>query len=129
MNLTLFDVDPEQPTGEQLRAEGVAACLAADDAPHRGLRQLVEDVLDELIASGRVFDADDVRRALPADVQQRISPNLTPSVFSEYSRRGLIRPVGWSRSLARSRHRGSFRRWLGAAMSEPAQVPRQRRAP
>jgi hypothetical protein len=116
---TLFDL-PDEPTGRQLRDEGVAALLDADAAPHRGRRQYVEDILDTLIASGRVFDADDVRRALPDEVRNQLPVNLVPACFGEYSRQGRIKQVGWSRSRVRSRHSGAFRRWIGAACIEEA---------
>lgn len=114
-----------QPTGGQLRDEGVTAAIAADTAAHRGHRDAIEQALDELITSGRAFTADDIRSRLPAEVQERIPPPLLPAVLRAACQRGLIRHVGWASSTRATRHAGPLRRWVGVPVSA---VPEQRRA-
>lgn len=109
---TLFD-DPE-PTGAELRDRGIADALAADVAPQRGLRDDLEAVLDRLIASGAVFTADDLRRRLPRDVDQRVGPALVGAVFRVAANRGAIRACGWATSERPGRHRGVHRTWIGS---------------
>lgn len=110
---------PHEPTGEQLRDEGVTAALDADRAPHRDLRAEIARVLDTFVAAGEPFTADDVRDALPDDVQQRAAPNLLSATFSHYARSGRIASVGWTTSSRPSRHQGVIRRWVGASGSIP----------
>lgn len=120
MNRSLFDNpnDNSEEAGRRLRDQGVQACLDADFAPHRSLREIVEAVLDEFIARRTWFGADDVRRRIPADDLQRMSPNLVPSCFSHYARHGRIKQVGWTRSTFKTRHAGSQRLWVGADVTE-----------
>lgn len=101
-------------TGAELRDQGVADAIAADTAVHRGLRTDIEAILDTLAQSGQVFTADDIRRFLPADVRDRIPPNLLPAVVRTASMRGEIEHIGWGISIRSSRHAGPVRRWIGA---------------
>ncbi|GAA2773605.1 hypothetical protein [Saccharopolyspora taberi] len=100
-------------TGEQLQLAGVEANLAAATAPHRSdFLHYAEIALAELIAEGNEFDAEDVRKRIPADVQPH-SPNVLPSLFSRAARAGLITYVGNRRATRRSRHAGRISRWTG----------------
>lgn len=110
---TLFD-DPQPLTGAELRDRGHEATLDADAAVHRGFREHVEAALDQLAAAGAVFTADDVRRRLPRDVEQRIGPALVGAVVRVYANRGVIRACGWAPSERPGRHRGAHRQWIGS---------------
>jgi len=92
------------------RHEGQAAALAAATAGHRDHRDRAESALDELIAAGRPFTADDVRRlAGPLD---DAGPNLLPSVIGTAASRRLIVPAGEYRSTRRSRRASRNRVWI-----------------
>lgn len=106
---TLFD----QPSGAELRDRGISAVLAADTAAHRGFRPDVERVIDALIASGTEFSADTVWDRLPADVQERISPNVVSAVFRIRSNQGAIRSVGVAKSTRPRRRCGIQLTWVG----------------
>lgn len=106
-------------TGSQLRDEGINAVLDADVAPHRGCREHIERVLDELIAAGHPFCADDVHKLLPEDMQPH-SPYLIPALFRVYRTREQIRQVGWATSTRPTRHAGVVRMWVGAEHTEAA---------
>ncbi|GGU61734.1 hypothetical protein [Lentzea flava] len=110
-----------QPTGAQLRDAGVADVLAADQAVHRGYRDEIESVLEELIASGAEFTADDLQARLTDDTRLRAAPSLISAVIAVAARQGRIRQTGWGTSTRPTRHHGVLRRWRGPDM--PGQVP------
>jgi hypothetical protein len=98
--------------GEQLRMIGIDACLAAAVSINRTYRQHAEAVITELIAAGDPFTADDVRRAMPTDLEAH-HPNVLPSLLGCLSARGAIKPVDWATSGRRSRHASRNRVWIG----------------
>lgn len=111
--------EPQHLTGEQLRDRGIANVLDADNAVHRGVRELIERTLDRLIDQGSPFTADDVHALLPEDAQPH-SSNLLPAAFRTYRVAGLITQVGWSTSTRPTRHAGVVRMWIGAEHPEAA---------
>lgn len=106
--------DNPNPTGRDLRDQGLTAVLAADEAVHRQYRRAIEQALDELIVEGIEFTADDVAERLPQDVREHAAPSLVSAVFAVYSRQKRIECVGFGTSSRRSRHCGAVRRWIGA---------------
>ncbi|MEV6226870.1 hypothetical protein AB0L88_03115 [Saccharopolyspora shandongensis] len=99
------------------RHEGQAAALAAATAGHRDHRHRVEAALAQLIAAGREFTADDLRRV--ADVSDA-RPNLLPSVLGCAARDGLIVRVGDYASRRRPRRGSRNGTWIAATASESA---------
>lgn len=106
-----------EPTGEQLRDQGIADVLDADDAVHRGAREHIARALEELIGRGRPFTSDDVHELLPEDVQPH-SPNLLPAVVRAFRGAKRIEQVGWSTSTRPTRHAGVIRQWIGSDTAE-----------
>ena len=104
-----------EPTGAQLRDAGIDAVLAADVAVHRGFRKVIDAALDELIASGAEFSADDLQLRLDDTTRASAAPNLVSAAIALASRQGRIRHVGWGTSTRPARHCGVQRRWVGAA--------------
>lgn len=104
-----------EPNGRTLRDQGWEAVQAADTAPHRGYRHHVEVALAELIRTGQMFDADEIRRRVPDEVEAH-SPNLLPSVLGSWARAGRIVPIGYRNSGRASRHASRNRVWIGAAL-------------
>ena len=108
-----------EPTGDELRDQGVSDCLSADNAIHRGHRPLVEHALDELITLGLPFTSDDVREYLGPNFQPH-SANLLPSVIQNYAATRRIIATGWTRSTRPSRHGGVVRVWIGVQTEDAA---------
>lgn len=105
----------DEPTGQQLKAAGVQAALAASEAVHREhVRAAVEAALDGLIASGREFHADDLWQQLDDDTRARAPGTLVSALFAGAVTSGRIELVGYSCSNRPSRHRGLFRIWRRA---------------
>lgn len=102
-----------EPTGEDLRDEGVAAVLDADEAVHRGHRKVIEEAIDVLAESGETFTADDVQSALDDETRLRAAPNLIGALFNHYRNAGRIERVGWTTSTRTARHAGVLRQWTG----------------
>jgi hypothetical protein len=98
--------------GEQLRLDGVHANLAAATAINRTYRDHAEEVITRYIRQGALFTADDIHRLIPEGIEPH-SPNVLPSLLAYYSRRKLIRPVGWAASGRASRHASHNRIWRG----------------
>lgn len=107
--------DHDQLTGQQLKAAGVEAVLAADEAPHRNYRAVLETALEQLVMSGDTFTADDLWRLIDDDTKRHVSPNLVPALFAGAVSAGRIVRVGFECSTRPSRHGGLFRRWRAAA--------------
>lgn len=107
----------EQETGRQLRADGEAAVIAADQAPYRDAAKHIDAAIVELAGTGRPFTAEDVRARVGgiAIVQARMSeaPNLLPALMSAASNRGLIRHIGWAESTRPSARSRAIRLWEG----------------
>lgn len=108
-------MDHDQPTGHQLKAAGVEAVIAADEAPHRNYRAVLEVALETLIMGGREFTADDVWPLVDEDTRKHAAPNLLPALFAGAVAAGRIERVGYECSTRPSRHGGLFRRWRAAA--------------
>lgn len=108
-----------QLTGEQLRDQGYSDVLAADASIARGTRKHIERGLDELIALGLPFTADDLHAWLGDDVQPH-SVNLVPALFGTYRCAGRIVPTGWVTSTRPSRHAAAVRVWIAAPAQEAA---------
>lgn len=100
-------------TGEQLKSQGMADCLAAATAPHRTYRQHAEDALEQLIAERRQFTADDIRARIPRGVQPH-SPNVLPSVVGSAAARRRIVRVADVRTIRASRHSSRNGLWVAA---------------
>jgi hypothetical protein len=104
-----------EPTGQDLKAAGVEACLTATEAVHRGhIRLAVESAFETCVERGTEFTADDVQALIPEDVRKLAAPNLLPSLFAHASTAGRIAPVAFTTSHRPSRHGGVFRRWRPA---------------
>lgn len=99
------------------RHDGQAAALAAATAGHRDHRQRAEAALAELVAAGKPFTADDLRR-LVGDLDDA-GPNLLPSVIGVAAGRRVIVPVSEYRSTRRSRRASRNRVWIARASAEP----------
>lgn len=100
-------------TGEQLQLAGVEANLAAASAINRAdFLHHAEKALAELIAEGKEFTAEDIRRRIPDGIEAH-SPNVLPSLMSRASRAGLIEYRGPCHATRRSRHAGRIGRWIG----------------
>lgn len=93
------------------RHAGQAANLAAAVAVNRAYRAAAEAVLAELVREGRPFTAEDVREAVPHEVEPH-SPNVLPSVLGTWAARRLIVPCGEYRSHRRSRRASRNRVWI-----------------
>jgi hypothetical protein len=103
------------------RRTGQETNLAAASAGHRRYRETVETVLAELVASGRPFTADDIRRAIPDEVDAEAhSPNVLPSVLGIWAARRVIVPCGEYRSRRRSRRASRNRVWIGNTAASAA---------
>lgn len=100
--------------GIELRAEGTDATIAADVAPHRMAGPHIKAAIAELAQSGRTFDADDVRALLPEGVVPH-SPNLLPAHMGAAAAKGLIVPVGLTRTRRASRRSSRNLLWVGVA--------------
>jgi hypothetical protein len=99
------------------RHAGQSANLAAATAVHRKYREAAETVLADLVAEGRPFTAEDVRRGIPDDVEAH-SPNVLPSVLGIWAARRRIVPCGEYRSRRRSRRASRNRVWIGCATAQ-----------
>ena len=99
-------------TGTQLRGQGQADVLAADVAAHRGYAEHVHDAVDQLVAAGVHFDAEDVRALVPEGVEPH-SPNLLPAILGSMAANDRIRAVGHRRCTRPSRRAGWMRIWAG----------------
>lgn len=100
-------------TGEQLRIEGVAANLAAATSPTRPFAHYAEAALARFIRERRRFDAEDIRREIPAGVEPH-HPNVIGSLIANYRNRGEIVPVDRTRTTRRSRHSSRNCVWIAA---------------
>ena len=94
------------------RHAGQAANLAAATAVHRRYRDAAEAVLAELVADGRPFTVDDIRRRIPDDIEPH-HPNVLPSLLGIWAERRLIVPCGEYRSRRRPRRASRNRVWIG----------------
>jgi len=98
--------------GEQLKMVGIDACLAGATSVMRTYRQQAEQIIHDLIRAGDPFTADDVRRAMPPDLEPH-SPNVLPSLLGNLASKGEITSVDWRISRRRSRHASRNRVWIG----------------
>ena len=99
--------------GKQLRDKGMADVIAADQAVHRPYSEHARDVIDRLIAEGRTFTSEDVRAAIPADVEAH-HPNVLPAVLGSLASAGRIRRIGEYHSTRLSRRYGRNSFWKAA---------------
>jgi hypothetical protein len=92
---------------------GAARDLGADRAAnsvHTSWRLAAEAAIGRLAATGRVFDAEDVRDRVGGPPGHH---NALGGVFIAAARRGQIRPVGYRASGRREAHRRPIREWVG----------------
>lgn len=100
--------------GKQLRDAGMADVIAADAAVHRSYADHARDVIDQFIAEGRTFTSEDVRAAIPSEVEAH-HPNVLPAVLGSMAAHGRIRRVGEYHSPRLSRRYGRASFWKGVA--------------
>ncbi|GGM65042.1 hypothetical protein GCM10012275_39480 [Longimycelium tulufanense] len=101
------------------RRTGQESNLAAATATHRAYREHAERALAALVADGRPFTADDIRRAIPEDVEPH-SPNVLPSVLGIWAARRVIVPCGEYRSPRRARRASRNRVWVAGRATSAA---------
>lgn len=98
-------------TGEQLRIDGTTANLAAATAPTRPFLHHAQLAIARFIRERRQFDAEDIRREIPAGIEPH-HPNVIGSLIANYRNRGEIVPVGRTRTTRRSRHSARNTVWI-----------------
>lgn len=74
--------------------------------------RLASSAVEDLIASGKEFSADDVRAAMPEGLDPH-HPNAWGALFNSYRREGLVELVGYRQSTTKSRNGGVLRMWRG----------------
>jgi hypothetical protein len=94
--------------GSQLRDEGVDRNLAARG--EEDYATIAREVIDALIETEEVFNADTVTHRMPAGIA-RSHQNILPSIFNTYRRQGKIEVVGYTQSMRPSRRGGVIRQW------------------
>ena len=99
--------------GKHLRDEGMDSVIAADVAVHRSYSEHAREVIDRFIDEGRMFTAEDVRDAIPVDVEAH-HPNVLPAVLGSLASAGRIRRVGEYHSTRLSRRYGRNSFWKAA---------------
>jgi len=101
-------------TGEQLKLDGIIATLAAATVGHHDHPGRIQSAIDELIALGQPFSADNVRDRLPKDTCAWMNdyPNVLPALFGNHSRSGRIRQIGWCSPARKARHGNVNRLWI-----------------
>ncbi|GGM85031.1 hypothetical protein GCM10012275_64750 [Longimycelium tulufanense] len=104
-------------TGKQLRDRGFAEVTAADRAVHRNVGERIKAAIDQLLAEGGEWTAEDVRARLPEGVEPH-SPNLLGAIIGNYASRGLIRRVDLRTSRRPSRHAAEIKVWAGTRGDE-----------
>jgi hypothetical protein len=109
-------------TGAQLKADGIAAVLAADTAVHRDYADLVRESVEWWGEAGQRFSAEDVRVyiGLRYPDAQPHSPNVLPAVLGSLAAAGRIEAVGHTRCTRSSRRHGWMRVWR---LTPPAGLP------
>ena len=94
-------------TGIERRNEGWSAVQTADVAINRSYGDYYRQALDEHIATGREFTADDIRdraeELAPRDAAPH-SPNLLPAILGSATRNHRIAPVAFTKAGRRTRH-------------------------
>lgn len=77
---------------------------------------IIADRIDRLASDGRMFTAEDVRRALPAETLAWIAENHSRlgNCFKQAVARGTIRRTGWCHSTRIIRHGNVNTIWEGA---------------
>lgn len=107
---------PETPT--TVRRPGLSA-LSPDPGVAQAIdntdswwRDGAERALLQLAATGRTFDAGDLRDE-PYAIPDPDHPSRWGGLFAGARARGWIEPVGYTRSRTRSRRYGSVMRWRG----------------
>ena len=100
--------------GKQLRDKGMADVISADQAVHRSYGEIAREVIDQFIEEGRTFTSEDVRAAIPADVEAH-HPNVLPAVLGSLASAGRIRRVGEYHSTRLSRRYGRNSFWKAAS--------------
>lgn len=94
--------------GLDLRHEGQAANLAADQAAHRGYGDLVRDVIEDM-APGAEFTADTVRLLVKARAPyaEPHHPNVLPSIFGVPRNAGVMERLPREVNSTRATRHGS----------------------
>lgn len=107
-----------QPSGRQLRLDGIHNNLAAATAGHRlDYKHHAERAIANLAKTGQPFDADDIHRRIPPHITAH-HPNVLPSLMHQARRAGLINHIGYRQSTRPSRHSGVIRIWQGSHTQE-----------
>lgn len=96
-------------TGLELRHEGMARVV--ENAP-ADYREAALAAIEELIESGRVFCADDIRERIPSHLTPH-SQNTIPALIGSRARNGRIVSLGVYRAARRTRHASKNQLWKG----------------
>jgi hypothetical protein len=99
--------DLRRPEGHARRDAGMATAL---EAVQPAWRDYADDVLDALIASGRRWTSDDVRR-LVGEPYATGSARALGGLIRARAQRGEIAHIGWSISTQPQRHMAPARIW------------------
>ena len=94
--------------GSQLRDEGADRNLEARG--EQDFATIAREIIESLIEGGEMFSSDDVWERMPKSIEPS-HPNILPSLFNSYSRKGLTVPVGYTQSKRKTRHAGVVRLW------------------
>lgn len=102
-------VEPDQPTGRELRDEGSAAALAASDTV-LGWKDRANAALVQLAKAGQPFTADDLVAAVGVPPHH----NALGGLFLHASRRKVIRKTGeYRQGTRRAQHARAVPVWSG----------------
>lgn len=96
--------------GRRRRDDGARVAEWATDV---AWKVAADQAIVDLAATGRLFDAEDVRRIVGAPVAA--SPNAFGARFNAARARGVIVPVGYRTAQRPEAHGRPVRTWRGAA--------------
>lgn len=111
-----------QPRGDMVNPGPLELALEKAEREKAIWVRLASSALEDLIASGSEFSADDVREAMPEGLEPH-HPNAWGALFNGYRREGLIELAGYRQSTTKSRNGGVLRMWRGAAGATCATDP------
>lgn len=86
----------------------------ASDSILRDWARLADVAMRQLIRSGKPFTADDFNALMEPVDAEPTSRNAVGATFSAYCGRGLIKPVGYTKSTSPKRNGGVIRIWQKA---------------
>lgn len=100
-------------TATELRDQGQADVLAADQAVHRGYADLIGPAVEAVGAHGLTFTAEDVRAWISQHHPDATEhhPNVLPAVLGGMAAAGRITGVGHVQCTRASRRAGWMRAW------------------